>query len=185
MATLPRQQEQVGGEGDHQSTPLWEKSKENAAPIERGRNVSVLERSILAMESSCNNPEGEHQRAANDRQLQYFEQLVYPLEVLAEQQQQQEEAEVGTDGRQPPNLRYHADFNYNDPLIHWLSYIKHQQDTNPADTHQNFLLLERCFRSMHMYNNKQYANDVRFVRLCCSYIDKTARDYNRANEIFM
>lgn len=129
-------------------TPLWERSKENAAPLERGRNVSVLEHSFAA--------ESEEERLEKLSMIQHYERLVRPSEA-------DDATQASPD---------------DDPLIHWLSYIKYHQDNFPSDTHEQFLLLERCFRSMCKV--KKYADDVRFIRVCCNYADKTSR----ALEIF-
>ena len=98
--------------------PLWERSKENAAPLQRGRNVRTLEES-LAMDSD--------KQAENDRMKQHYERLVKPTEAASAD---------------------FEDDNDGDPLIHWLSYIKFHQDTCPADKHAQFQLLERCMRSL-------------------------------------
>jgi len=58
-----------------------------------------------------------------------------------------------------------------DPLVHWLAYIKFIQDTYPADTQQSFLLMERCTRAF--MGKTRYANDVRFIRVCILYADRT------------
>jgi hypothetical protein len=115
-----------------EEAPLWEASKENAAPLERGRNVHALERS-LQMETT-------QERQEKEKQLQHYEKLV------SSQQ--------------------------NDPLIHWLSYIKFHQEAYPSDTHAQFLLMERCTRAL--FERKEYANDVRFIRVCVTYADKTS-----------
>ena len=121
------------------ATPLWERSKENAAPLERGRSLQKLEK---ALESS--------DRSKHEQELQLHERLVRPSEA--------EDYEDGTD---------------EDPLIPWLSYIKFHQDSFPSDKHGEFLLLERCFRALAKHS--RYANDVRFVRVCCKYADQTER----------
>jgi hypothetical protein len=128
--------------------PLWEKSKENAAPLERGRNVAVLERSLAAVSSD------EEQRE-KERMLRHYERLVRPTEGSG--------AVVKED---------------DDVLIHWLSFIKFYQESFPSDTHAQFLLLERCFRAMCPV--QKYADDQRFVRVCCMYGEKT----NQSREIF-
>lgn len=150
--------------------PLWERSKENAAPLERGRNVTVLERSFARTESSSSDVKGSSDPSGyHEPQLQalldHYERLVQPTE--------EEDYDI-PDKHVSTNDAY-AD----DPLIHWLSYIKFHQDTFPSDTHQEFLLLERCFRSMIKLKHR-YANDVRFLRVCCLYAEKTTR----AMEIF-
>jgi checkpoint serine/threonine-protein kinase len=122
--------------GTTSKAPLWEQSKENAAPLERGRNVAVLERTLAA---------NEEELKEKERMMRHYERLV-----------------VATDDP--------------DPLVHWLSYIKFHQEAFPADTHSQFLLLERCFRAQCV--NRTYANDPRFLRICCMYAEKTpsARD---------
>jgi hypothetical protein len=128
--------------------PLWEKSKENAAPLERGRNVAVLERSLAAVSS-------DEERREKERMIRHYERLVRPTEGS--------DAEVKED---------------DDVLIHWLSFIKFYQESFAADTHAQFLLLERCFRAMCPV--QKYADDQRFIRVCCLYGEKT----NQSREIF-
>lgn len=156
-----------------EATPVWERSKENAAPLERGRNVSRLEASFMAREdTSYEGAEAQQQiRRDMDRQVQHFERLVRRIEQASENKERSSR-ESDADGTQED-----GDFNSEDPLIHWLSYIKYHQDAFPSDTHYQFLLLERCFRSiLHCpaYQD-QYRNDVRFVRVCVLYAERTSR----------
>lgn len=125
--------------------PLWERCKENAAPLERGRNVAVLEESF--------------QTAAGDKQatIQHYERIVQPYE------------------RNNNELSDSDD----DPLIHWLSYIKFYQESFPSDKKDQFKLVERCFRSMSRH--VKYKDDVRFIRVCCMYAEMTN---DRTMEIF-
>jgi hypothetical protein len=58
-----------------------------------------------------------------------------------------------------------------DPLMHWLSYIKFYQNVFPSDTHEQFLLMERCTRAL--VKMRQYADDDRFIGVCAKYADKT------------
>jgi hypothetical protein len=109
--------------------PQWELSKENAAPLERGRNVKELEK---------RKQETAEERLQSEKRMQHYERLVETEE---------------------------------DPLIHWLSYIKFHQDAYPSNTHDQFLLMERCTRAL--IGNPAYANDVRFIRVCVTYADKT------------
>lgn len=137
--------------------PLWERAKENAAPLQRGRNVAVLEQSLA---------QTDQDRLEKARMVEQYERLVRPLEHEHGNKEQQ------AAGKEEGDL--HSD----DPLIHWLSYIKFHQDSFPSDTHQEFLLLERCVRSM--CNIQKYADDLRFVRVCATYASKT----EQANEVF-
>jgi hypothetical protein len=132
-----------------ETTPGWELSKENAAPLQRGRNVAVLERTLA---------ETDETRAVKGRQVASYERL-----VLASEQ----------DSFTPS-----SDSPANDPVNHWLGYIKFHQESFPTDTHTQFLLMERCFRALSRF--RPYANDPRFIRLCCLYASKT----ERPNEIF-
>jgi hypothetical protein len=58
-----------------------------------------------------------------------------------------------------------------DPLQHWLAYIKFYQNTFPSDSHDQFLLMERCTRAL--IKMKQYTDDDRFIGVCAKYADKT------------
>ena len=128
-------------------TPQWEMSKENAAPLARGRNVKMLEKTFGQDTSPMDKEERQ-------RMLRHYERLVRPSESTQDHD----------DGNST------ADDNDDDPLIHWLSYIKYHQDVCPSDTHQQFLLMERCTRAL--VKRKRYANDVRFIRVCVMYADK-------------
>lgn len=125
----------------------WEYVKENAAPLERGRDV----RSIKKMfdESSAIVVSREERERNETKKLQ-FERLI----------QHSENA-----------WRDSEDDSSDDPLVHWLAYIKFIQDTYPADTQQSFLLMERCTRAF--MGKTRYANDVRFIRVCILYADRT------------
>jgi Mad3/BUB1 homology region 1 len=58
-----------------------------------------------------------------------------------------------------------------DPLVHWLSYIKFLQEFVPSDTNAQFLLMERCARTLIHF--ERYKSDVRFIRLCVLYAEKS------------
>jgi len=114
----------------------WEAQKENAAPLERGRNVS----SFGLRQSGIDKKELEEK-------LRNYEALVGPSEDQKVKKME------------------------NDPLAHWLSYIKFYQNSFPSDTRENFLIIERCVRAL--IKMKQYSNDDRFVSVCAKYADKT------------
>lgn len=128
------------------SAPLWETSKENAAPLERGRNVRALESSFRE--------DSTEERLEKERMVRHYEKLVRPSETSSSQDDHDD------------------DDDDDDPLIHWLSYIKFQQEAFPSDTHAQFLLMERCTRAL--LQRPQYQNDVRFIRVCVTYADKTS-----------
>ena len=128
------------------STPGWETIKENAAPLQRGRNVAVLDRS-----------------AVTSRGVGGI--LFQP--VVDESGQRIEEFERAVRPSEAPHVTAAED----DPLIQWMAYIKFCQDHFPSDTHQQFLLMERCTRAL--VKMPQYANDDRFISVCAKYADKT------------
>lgn len=122
-------------------TPTWEHFKENAAPLERGRNVAILEQTYH---------ETEEEREAKENSVRHYESLVLPSEEMAADREVLGE--------------------HDDPLIHWLSYIKFHQDHFPSDKQSQFLLMERCTRTL--VDQKKYANDIRFIRICIMYADQ-------------
>lgn len=118
------------------ANPSWEHSKENAAPLQRGRNIATLQR------DSALKP-----REHSGDMINKFEELVRPSEA--------------------PHIIEMND----DPLVHWLAYIRFYQNTFPTDMHDQFLLMERCTRAL--VKMKQYADDDRFIAVCAKYADKT------------
>ena len=118
------------------AAPAWEQSKENAAPLERGRNVA----SIGLRPTTLSQQELKEK-------IDQYEELVRPSEA--------------------PHVTEMED----DPLVHWLAYIKFMQTSFPSDTRDNFLLMERCVRAL--VKMKQYSNDDRFIGVCAKYADKT------------
>ena len=140
------------------ATPAWEQCKENAAPLQRGRNVAELERSHVArglsarpLSSKEDNPETDpkEEQKQLEKMIQHYESLVRPSEA-------------------PHITQVDKD---DDPLVHWLSYIKFYQDSFPSDTHHPFLLMERCTRAL--VKMPHYSNDPRFIGVCAKYADKT------------
>ena len=118
------------------NAPTWEAQKENAAPLERGRNVATF---------------GLRQ---SDTDKQDLKQKVRQYEALIRPSEDPQVKGMDTD-----------------PLAHWLSYIKFYQNSFPADTRENFLIIERCVRAL--VKMKQYSDDDRFVSVCAKYADKT------------
>lgn len=129
------------------ATPVWEQSKENAAPLERGRNVASLNRRFGGQ------PVGALSSAMSENDVR----------------QKMEEYEKTVRPSEAPHVTDVEDGE--DPLAHWLVYIKYYQETFPADTNQQFLLTERCVRAL--VKMKHYSNDDRFIGVCAKYADKT------------
>ena len=128
--------------------PHWELSKENTAPLQRGRNVSTLTEKKKRNKETSSEEEYKQQQ----QMIQHYERLLL----------QSSEDDTGT---------AKSEANNNDPLIHWLAYIRFHQETFPANTHEQFLLMERCTRAL--LGDIRYSNDVRFIRVCVTYADKT------------
>jgi hypothetical protein len=133
-------------------TPQWELSKENAAPLRRGRRVATLERSFAAHTH-------DETRTENERKIREFERLVRPTEVEG-YTTVQEDAAGGDD----------------DPLEHWVKYVQFYQNTFPSDTLNEVKLLERCFRAMSKV--RMYRNNERFIKICCVFADKSKRPHD-------
>ena len=76
------------------AAPDWEQAKENAAPLERGRNVTTLGRGAGGLQD----------RKDLERKISHYESLVRPSEA--------------------PHVVEMDD----DPLEHWLGYIKFYQN---------------------------------------------------------
>lgn len=131
------------------ATPAWELAKENAAPLQRGRNVSDLERAARGGSGSGGSSTLRPRTQETKERIEHFERLVQPSEA--------------------PHITEVQDGE--DPLQNWLAYIKFYQNSFPSDTHQQFLLMERCTRALVKMTH--YANDERFISVCAKYADKT------------
>lgn len=147
----------------------WELYKENAAPLERGRNVTALT-SALAPSSS-----NSLQRQEQDANIQNFERLVKPsekfLKLFKDEEKAQSDSMGPMDEDKIQELLVKCKVNQ-DPLVHWLRYIKYHEETYPSDTNNQFLLMERCTQTM--IHHPKYTNDTRFIRVCVLYADKTS-----------
>uniref|UniRef100_A0AAV1UH84 BUB protein kinase n=1 Tax=Peronospora matthiolae TaxID=2874970 RepID=A0AAV1UH84_9STRA len=56
-----------------------------------------------------------------------------------------------------------------DPLAHWLEYVRWLEVQMPEDTRKKFKVLEKCTRELK--DDRKYRNDMRYVRLCIQYAD--------------
>lgn len=143
------------------STPHWEHFKENAAPLERGRNVEKLGKALGAKSTATT------QRPEDDRNIAKYERDVRPsvkFSKLFNENQTTDPDEI-----QDMLERCKVD---KDPLVHWIKYIKYHEDTYPSDTHAQFLLKERCTQAL--LHHPKYTNDVRYIRVCVLYADGTS-----------
>ena len=152
--------------------PEWELRKENAAPLARGRNASTLSRAL-----SSSSQVDDDTRRRNDKRLRQYERLVSPSEQAAEMVAERADAGDPVDKDVDPMTLLDEEEqergdDADDPLVHWLSYIKFHQEAYPSDTRAQFLLMERCARTIVAF--PRYRDDVRFVRVCVLYADKTS-----------
>jgi Mad3/BUB1 homology region 1 len=152
------------------TTPLWEGLKENAAPLQRGRSVQALERSLAVGTSSSMMTEDF--RLQIERQIEYFERKVQPSEAAA--------ADSVVHANNASNLQIQGQQTMMDsecsceenPLQYWIEYIKFHQDNFPSNTREQKLLLERCVRALSRF--PKYSNNVTFVvSICCNYASNT------------
>ena len=150
-------------------THNWELYKENAAPLERGRNVTALTNALAPSSSNSS------QRQEQDVNIQNFERLVKPsekfLKLFKENEKTQNDSLSAMDEDKVQELLRKCKVDQ-DPLVHWLRYIKYHEETYPSDTNNQFLLMERCTQTM--IHHPKYANDTRFIRVCVLYADKTS-----------
>ena len=143
------------------ATPQWEQFKENAAPLERGRDVKKLSHALAIQSSST-----KLQRQEDDKNIRTFERLVRPSEKFAEKFAANQSQDIDEIKHMLSSCKVDKD-----PIVHWTRYIKYHEETYPSDTHSQFLLKERCTQSL--LHHPKYTNDVRFIRVCVLYADKT------------
>uniref|UniRef100_M4BR35 BUB1 N-terminal domain-containing protein n=1 Tax=Hyaloperonospora arabidopsidis (strain Emoy2) TaxID=559515 RepID=M4BR35_HYAAE len=55
-----------------------------------------------------------------------------------------------------------------DPLAHWLEYVRWLEVQMPEDTRKKFKVLEKCTRELK--DDRKYRNDMRYVRLWIQYV---------------
>ena len=174
----------------------WEYSKENTAPLECGRSTKSLSKRAFGT-STAEMAQIEEKTKKYERLVRRSEKAVEWLQkqstVVLERQRSssgdgaaadreltEDEAqalrerlvlELGFD----PSTTDRDDVDY-DPLRYWVLYIKHIRDSYPSDSQRQFLLLERCTRTFmaRPFVVPSYRNDVRFVRTCILYADKTS-----------
>jgi hypothetical protein len=151
----------------------WELYKENAAPLERGRNIDSLSKALAP--SSSTSGESLSRRKEGDSSIHKFESLVKGTERFAnaylDRLDEEGGATLSDDVIQKLMTRYRVE-NKIDPIVHWLRYIKYHEETYITDTHAQFLLMERCTQAL--LHHPKYQNDVRYVRVCVLYADKTS-----------
>jgi hypothetical protein len=194
MATPP--------DGDDNPQHDWEYSKENAAPLEYGRSTKALSKRAFGT-STAELTMIEDKTKKYERLVQRSEKAVEWLQkqtkallersddgngdtndegaaVISSRELTENEAqslrermvvELGFD----PTTTDRDNVDY-DPLRYWVLYIKHIRDAYPSDSQRQFLVMERCARTFmaRPFVIPTYINDVRFVRCCILYADKSS-----------
>lgn len=158
----------------------WELYKENAAPLERGRNVTKLSKVLSSPPSAL--PTKSKKDA--DSNIQKFEKLVRASERFSKYYTKQID-ETNTDmnggvtqlSDDVVELLLAKCKVDKDPIIHWLTYIKYHEESYPSDTHAQFLLMERCMHALFYMN--QYKNDVRYLRVFVLYVENTSNPHEQ------
>ena len=174
----------------------WEYSKENTAPLECGRSTKSLSKRAFGTSTA--------EMAQIEEKTKRYERLVRRSEKAVEWLQKQStlvlerqrsssgdgaaaDRELTEDEGQALRERLVLELGFDpsttdrdevdyDPLRYWVLYIKHIRDSYPSDSQRQFLLLERCARTFmaRPFVVPSYRNDVRFVRTCILYADKTS-----------
>ncbi len=180
-----------------ETTHNWELYKENAAPLERGRNANLLSK-VLSSPTS----ESTQVKKDQDRNIRHYEMLIRPSEKFAKyylKYEDERKFKMNKNHLDKRSSRHHGNDNSNsddesdsnididnlltkckvdqDPVIHWLKYIKYHEETYPSDTHTQFLLMERCMHSL--FHIPKYNNDVRYIRVCILYAEKTSNPHDQ------
>lgn len=151
------------------SSHNWELFKENAAPLARGRNAAMLSKALSSPTSESTKVKKE-----SDVNIKKFESLIYPSVKFSKYYTKKME-EGNHDAAQNDDLIESLLERCKvgkDPIVPWLKYIKYHEETYPSDTHAQFLIMERCMHSL--FHMPQYKNDVRYIRVCVLYADKTS-----------
>ena len=173
----------------------WEYSKENTAPLECGRSTKSLSKRAFGT-STAEMAQIEEKTKKYERLVRRSEKAVEWLQkqstVALERQRSSSgdgaaaDRELTEDEGQALRERLVLELGFDpsttdrdevdyDPLRYWVLYIKHIRDSYPSDSQRQFLLLERCARTFmaRPFVVPSYRNDVRFVRTCILYADKT------------
>lgn len=175
----------------------WEYSKENAAPLECGRSTNSLSKRAFGT-STAEILQIEEKTKKYERLVKRSEKAVEWMQKQATKVIEQNdnntnkggaamERELTTDEAESLRTRLVLEIGFNptttdrdnvdyDPMRYWVLYIKHIRESYPSDSQKQFLLMERCARTFlaQPLIIPTYQNDVRFIRTCILYADKTS-----------
>lgn len=186
--------------GDDNPHHDWEYSKENAAPLEYGRSTKTLSKRAFGTStaelSMIEEKTKKYERLVrrSEKAVEWLQKQTRMLversdgdndenderavnssrEVTDNEAQSLRERMVLELGFDPSTTdRDNVDY---DPLRYWVLYIKHIRDAYPSDSQRQFLVMERCVRTFmaRPFVIPSYINDVRFVRTCILYADKSS-----------
>ncbi len=129
----------------------------------------VASSSTSSSSSSSSTTDGDNNNSNNNNNETLNRELL--TEEESQSLRQQLVAELGYD----PSTSDRDNIDY-DPMRFWVLYIKHIRELYPTDTQRQFLLMERCARTFmaQPFLVPSYQNDVRFIRICILYADKTS-----------
>ena len=175
----------------------WEFSKENAAPLECGRSTKSLSKrafgTSVAEMAAIEDKTKKYERLVR-RSEKAVEWLQKQSKRLIEKTTTNNGNKDGVDNREltedeaetlrtrltleigfDPTTSDRDNIDY-DPMRYWVLYIKHIRESYPSDSQKQFLLMERCARTFmaRPFIIPRYQNDVRFIRTCILYADKTS-----------
>ena len=169
----------------------WESAKENAAPLACGRSAKGLSKRAFGTSAA--------DMAASEEKTRRLERLAKRCEKAAAWLQGEARTAEEAAGRdhltdaEADALRARlaaatgfdpsasgdgsGDPDDRDPLRHWVLYVKHVREVNPADAQEQWLLAERCARCFlaRPFLVPAYRDDVRLVRMCLLYADRCRR----------
>ena len=187
-------------DGDDNPQHDWEYSKENAAPLEYGRSTKVLSKRAFGT-STAELSMIEEKTKKYERLVQRSEKAVEWLQKQTRTLLERSDGDVDTNDEGAvvssreltdneaqslrermvlelgfdPSTTDRDNVDY-DPLRYWVLYIKHIRDAYSSDSQRQFLVMERCARTFmaRPFVIPTYINDVRFVRTCILYADKSS-----------
>jgi len=154
------------------STSTWELVKENAAPLQRGRNASTLGRNLANTSILPISKVKE-----DDMNIRTYESSVKNSELFAKEclELLHHQGCPHLDQETVQELSQKYGLHDSDILTTWLRYIKYYEEAYPSDTYSKFLLMERCTRAFLNYS--RYADDPRYIRVCVLYADRTSNPH--------
>ena len=180
----------------------WELSKENSAPLERGRSTKSLSKRAFgtsAAEMGKIEEKTKKYEKAVRRDEKAVEWMQKHSKLLIERRSERQQSssskpnetssssKLTKEESQSLRLRLTSELGFDpstpdrdhvdhDPIRYWILYIKHIGDNYPSDSQRQFLVMERCARTFmaRPFVCPNYANDPRYIRACILYAETAA-----------